>query len=76
MNNFKFTAEQSLGNNALAYAGNAAGEAAPSIEGAIDFLCLLKCGAGALGCIKCGTNIGCWVKCAGPVIADCVKSCF
>ncbi len=72
----QFTAEQSLGNNAI-YAGNTAGETAPGVEGQFDFLCALKCaGSTALSCIKCGTDLGCWATCAGPGVVSCIKGCF
>jgi len=63
---FNFTANQSLNSNA----------AAPSIEGALNIGCLLKCGSGVLSCIQCGTNLGCWATCAGPQVVSCVSDCF
>ena len=75
---FNFTAAQSLDNNAITLSGgNAAAVAAPGVEGALDFLCALKCaGSTALSCLKCGTNLGCWATCAGPQVVSCISGCF
>ncbi len=38
--------------------------------------CLASCGINALPCIKCGTNLGCWAKCAGPEAISCISGCL
>lgn len=38
--------------------------------------CAAKCGGNALSCIRCGTDIGCWVECAGPSTVSCLVDCF
>lgn len=42
----------------------------------LNFGCLLGCGVNALPCIRCGTDIGCWLSCAGPSTVSCVQGCF
>jgi hypothetical protein len=43
---------------------------------AIDFGCLLGCGAQALPCIRCGTDLLCWASCAGPSTVSCITKCL
>lgn len=50
--------------------------AADGVEMSLSIGCLLGCGAKALSCITCGTNIPCWIGCAGPDVVNCVTGCF
>lgn len=38
--------------------------------------CAAKCGGNALSCIRCGTDLACWVECAGPSSVSCLADCF
>lgn len=38
--------------------------------------CIAGCGLNAIGCVHCGTDLGCWAKCAGPGAVDCISKCF
>ncbi|MBI4852990.1 MAG: hypothetical protein HY819_14460 [Acidobacteria bacterium] len=41
-----------------------------------DVWCMIKClGFGAIGCLKCGTDISCWISCAGPKAVQCFQQC-
>ena len=48
----------------------------PGVDMALSVSCLLKCGVSALGCLHCGTNIGCWASCAGPDAVGCITGCL
>jgi len=52
-----------------------AGYALHGVNPSVDYWCILKCGATAIGCITCGTNLACWAKCA-PGVIGCVTGCF
>jgi len=70
------TAGQSFNSGAGSFQGRASGQGGARVEMAIDFGCLLSCGAKALGCITCGTSIPCWIACAGPEVVSCATKCF
>lgn len=72
----KLTAVQSLTSPNGSFGGQAELGQAGNIEMMLSMSCLLGCGARALGCITCGTNIPCWVGCAGPGAVSCVSKCF
>lgn len=46
------------------------------VQPAFSVGCMLKCVGGALDCLSCGTNIGCWLSCAGPKALKCLGDCF
>jgi hypothetical protein len=58
----------------------ATGASAPSTpSGVLPMLnigCLIGCAANALGCLHCGTNLGCWASCAGPGAVQCIAGCL
>jgi hypothetical protein len=70
------TAERSLPVIVQAYPARPATAQTAGIEMQFDPLCLLRCAGGALSCIACGTNIPCWIGCAGPQVVNCVADCF
>jgi hypothetical protein len=47
-----------------------------NVKPMLDFGCLLGCGVKALPCITCGTDIACWLECAGPSTVRCVTGCL
>ena len=39
--------------------------------------CLVGCvGLKGFECAHCGVNGGCWLKCAGPRVANCLNKCL
>lgn len=38
--------------------------------------CATKCGVSALSCVSCGTDLDCWLSCAGPKAANCIANCI
>jgi hypothetical protein len=38
--------------------------------------CATKCGVSALGCVSCGSDLDCWLSCAGPKAANCIANCI
>lgn len=72
----RMNAATSLASSSQRFQGHATEEPPPGVEMALSFTCLLGCGAGVLKCITCGTNIPCWIGCAGPDVVSCVTKCL
>ncbi len=72
----KLTAGRSLGPTLGLFQGRATDANGNAVEMSLNIGCLIGCGAKALGCITCGTNIPCWIGCAGPDVVSCVTGCF
>lgn len=77
----KHTATQSLTSPTLFYQGSAEGKDSGNIEMMkFNYKCSAKCaaiaGLTALECMYCGFNIACWLSCAGPEVAGCIKTCI
>ena len=70
------TAGRSFSPTTTSFQGRATAFNGGGVEMALNIGCLMGCGAKALGCIPCGTNIPCWIGCAGPEVVSCVTRCF
>ncbi len=46
------------------------------VRESVSTTCLLGCVAGSTSCLKCGTDVSCWLTCGGLSAACCIAGCF